>query len=65
MQNMRDLLRANLGRSLQTMPPLDRLASAWPVASGAALAGRASIFAYEDGVVDIEVAAQEWLQPAP
>ena len=63
MQTMRDLLRANLGRSLRDLPPLDRLAAAWPVACGSALAGRGAVTAYDGATVTILVADPAWLPP--
>ncbi len=63
MQNMRDLLRGSLGRSLGPLPPLDRLAAAWPVACGAALAQRGEILSYDKGVVRVLVSSADWLQP--
>jgi hypothetical protein len=64
MQNMRDFLRSNLGRSLRDLTPLDRLTAAWPVAAGPALAARAQIIHLsEDSVVHLAVASQEWMQP--
>ena len=61
MQNMRDLLRTTLGRSLETMPEADRLAAAWPVACGKAMADRGTIVGYERGIVSIEVNDPVWL----
>jgi hypothetical protein len=63
MQGMRDMLRGTLGRSLRELPPLDRLAAAWPVACGSALAGRGEVASYEKGVVRIVVSSAEWMQP--
>ena len=63
MQNMRDMLRGTLGRSLRPLPALDRLAAAWPVACGSALAGHGQVAGYEDGVVHIVVSSDEWMQP--
>jgi hypothetical protein len=63
MQNMRDLLRGTLGRSLRPLPALDRLAAAWPVACGSALAGHGEIAGYENGVVRVIVLGPEWMQP--
>ncbi len=63
MQNMRDLLRGSLARSLQPLPVLDRLAAAWPVACGTALAGHGEIISYERGVVRIRVSTPEWMPP--
>jgi len=59
---MRDVLRRSLGRSLGTLEPIDRLAAAWPVACGKAMADRGVIAGFEDGVVRIEVADQVWLE---
>ncbi len=63
MQGMRDMLRGTLARSLRPLPALDRLAAAWPVACGSALAGHAEIASYEDGIVRIIVSSPEWMQP--
>ena len=60
MQNMRDLLKQNLGRSLQTLPPLDRLSTAWPVACGKTMAAQATIMTYENQVLTLAVADPLW-----
>ncbi|MEO8737803.1 MAG: DciA family protein [Edaphobacter sp.] len=62
MQGMRDLLRSSLGRSLQAMRPEDRLAAAWPVACGRALAERGAVVGYVDGEVWVEVQDGAWLR---
>ncbi len=61
MQTMRDMLRRELGRSLAALPELDRLAAAWSVACGSALAGRGDIVGYEQGTVRVRVSGAEWL----
>lgn len=61
MDSMRDMLRKNLGRSLEAMPEADRLAAAWPVACGKAMADRGVITGYDAGIVRIEVADSVWL----
>ena len=61
MQNMREMLRRELGRSLHALPPVDRLAAAWPVACGSALAAHAEVTGYEQGGVSVAVAGREWL----
>lgn len=61
MERMRDLLRTSLGRSLETLPPLDRLAAAWPVVCGTAMASHGEVTALVDGVVHIAVRDQVWL----
>jgi hypothetical protein len=64
MQNMRDFFRTSLGRGLRDLSPLDRLATAWPVAAGSALAARAQVVSLsEDRIVHLTVTADEWMQP--
>ncbi len=62
MNSMRDLLRNHLGRSLRTLDPLDRLATAWPVACGQALARRGALAGLEAGTLTIEVDDPAWLE---
>ena len=59
---MRDLLRGSLGRSLEGLREEDRLAAAWPVACGKALAERGVIVGYTDGVVRVQVEDGAWMQ---
>jgi Protein of unknown function (DUF721). len=59
---MRTLLRSTLGRSLQAMRPEDKLAAAWPVACGKAMAERGTVVGYADGEVWIEVEDGAWLR---
>jgi Dna[CI] antecedent, DciA len=61
MDGMRDILRNTLGRSLSHLRPIDRLATAWPVTCGRAMAARGTVTAYEDGIVHIEVESHTWL----
>lgn len=61
MEDMRTLLRGTLGRSLQAMRPEDKLAAAWPVACGKAMAERGTVVGYVDGEVSIEVQEGAWL----
>jgi predicted nucleic acid-binding Zn ribbon protein len=61
MQNMREMLRSSLGRSLGTLAALDRLTAAWPVACGPALARRGEIVSFEDGVLRIVIADPAWM----
>ncbi len=58
---MRDVLKKSLGRSLATMPELDRLAAAWPVACGKAMAARGAITAFAEGRVTVRVDDPAWL----
>jgi hypothetical protein len=62
MEDMRTLLRGTLGRTLQAMRPEDKLAAAWPVACGKAMAERGTVVGYVDGEVWIEVQEGAWLR---
>jgi len=64
LEGMRDLLKGSLGRSLEGLREEDRLAAAWPVACGKALAERGVIVGYTDGVVRVQVQVEDgaWLQ---
>lgn len=62
MDSMRDVLKRNLARSLDTLSPDDRLAAAWPVACGKAMADRGHIAGFENGVVRIVVESSVWLE---
>jgi hypothetical protein len=63
MERMRDVLRGSLGRSLRTLPEEDRLAAAWPVACGPALAGHAELL-HLDGerILHIRVTGSQWMR---
>lgn len=61
MQGMRDLLRDSLRQSLSGLQPFDRLAAAWPVACGRALAERGEIAGLIEGVVEVQVSGALWL----
>jgi Dna[CI] antecedent, DciA len=62
LDGMRDLLKGSLGRSLGALHDEDRLAAAWPVACGKAMAGHGAVVGYEGGVVRVEVEDAAWLQ---
>ena len=62
MESMRDVLRGSLGRSLQSMEPLDRLRAAWPVACGAAMARKGVVVAFDGGVMRVEVNDSAWME---
>jgi hypothetical protein len=62
MEGMRDLLKGSLGHSLRAMRDEDRLAAAWPVACGKAMAGHGVVLGFADGVVRVEVADGAWLR---
>jgi hypothetical protein len=58
---MRDVLRGTLGRSLRTLSDEDRLAAAWVVACGPALAERAEVLGLdEDLVLHVRVLQAGW-----
>ena len=58
---MRDVLRGNLARSLRGMEQENRLAAAWTVACGRALADRGTVAGYQDGVLRVEVEDAVWM----
>jgi hypothetical protein len=62
MEGMRELLRGSLARSLAGIGEQDRLAAAWTVACGRAMAERGVVSGYADGVVRIEVSDPVWLR---
>lgn len=63
MQRMRDLLRGSLARSLRELPDEDRLAAAWPVACGTALAAHAQVLHLDaENVLHVRVDGSEWMQ---
>ena len=62
MEGMRELLRGSLARSLAGTGEEDRLAAAWTVACGRAMAERGVITDYRDGVVRVEVGDPVWLR---
>ena len=60
MESMRNVLKHSLGRSLATLPELDRLIAAWPVACGKAMAAHGRITAYAQATVTIHVEDPAW-----
>ncbi len=63
MQGMRDVLRGSLGRSLRELPDEDRLAAAWPVACGSALAGHGQVMYLDaEDVLHVRVQGAQWMQ---
>ena len=60
MQSTRDVLRTTLAASLKELEPLDRMAAAWPVVAGRAIAERSSITAYDEGTVTVLAETQAW-----
>jgi predicted nucleic acid-binding Zn ribbon protein len=59
---MRDLLKGSLGRSLGALSAQDRLAAAWPVVCGRAIAERGTVVGYSDGVIWVQVEDGAWLR---
>jgi hypothetical protein len=62
LEGMRDLLKGSLGQSLGALSQEDRLAAAWPVACGKAMAKRGVVLGYADGVVRVRVENKVWLR---
>jgi hypothetical protein len=62
MEAMRDLLRDSLKSSLSGMREEDRLAAAWTVACGHAMAEHGAVVGYAGGVVRVEVADAMWMR---
>lgn len=61
MQGLREVLRGSLGRSLRTLSDEDRLAAAWVVACGPALAQRAEVLGLDDNrVLHVRVLQPAW-----
>jgi predicted nucleic acid-binding Zn ribbon protein len=62
-QRMRDVLRDSLRRTLSELPDEDRLAAAWPVACGAALAEHAQVLYLDrENVLHVRVLGTFWMQ---
>jgi hypothetical protein len=62
MERMRDVLRGSLGRSLRGVQEKDRLAAAWTVACGSAMAGHGRVIGYDAGLVRVAVADERWMR---
>ena len=62
MEGIRDLLRSTLRKSLSAAPVEDRLAAAWPLVCGKAMAIHGTVQGYEDEMVQIEVSDDLWLR---
>jgi hypothetical protein len=60
---MRDLLRDSLGRSLRVLSEEDRVAAAWPVVCGSALADHGEVlYLDEERMLHVLVMGPDWLQ---
>ena len=62
MDGIRSLLKESLPRSLRGLRDEDRLAAAWVIVCGTALANHSRIIRYDDGQVHIEVRDKVWLE---
>lgn len=61
MQRMRELLRSSLGRSLRELTPEDRLAAAWQVVCGEAMARRGEVLYLDaENVLHVRVPDAQW-----
>jgi predicted nucleic acid-binding Zn ribbon protein len=58
--SVREWMRGSLARGLRTLPDEDRLAAAWPVACGPALAARGRVVGFEEGVLTVAVTDARW-----
>jgi len=61
MEDMRAMLRGSLRRSLNALDEADRLAAAWPVACGRAMAAHGEVAGFFEGTVTVAVFDTAWL----
>jgi hypothetical protein len=61
LEGMRDLLKGSLARSLGALCDEDKLAAAWPVACGKAMAEHGTVVGYAEGIVRVQVQEGAWL----
>ena len=62
LEGIRDLLKLSLRRSLDALSDEDRLAAAWPVVCGRAMAEHGTVMGYTDGIVRVQVEDRVWLR---
>ena len=62
LENMRDLLKGSLGRTLEGLSVEDRLSLAWPVACGRALAEHGTVAGFAEGLLQVRVNDPAWRQ---
>ena len=62
MESMRDVLKRSLGRSLEALPMMDRMAAAWSVACGKAMAARGEVVGFDGNLLRVEVRDAMWLE---
>lgn len=61
MEDMRGVLRGSLGRSLAAFTETDRLAAAWPVVCGSAMAAHGEVTGFFEGTVTVAVTDAAWM----
>ena len=59
---IRDLFKESLKQTLGSLRDEDRIAAAWAVACGKAMAERGTVVGYADGVVRVLVEDDAWLR---
>ena len=62
LERMRDLLKVSLRGNLSALSDEDRLAVAWPVVCGRAMAEHGAVVGYADGIVRVQVEDRVWLR---
>ena len=60
LEKIRDVLKGSLGRSLQALQEEDKLAMAWPLVCGRAMAEHGTVVGFADGVLRVQVADGPW-----
>ena len=60
LEKIRDVLKGSLGRSLQALQDEDKLAMAWPLVCGRAMAEHGTVVGFADGVLRVQVADGPW-----
>jgi len=61
LEDMRGVLRGSLGRSLGALTETDRLAAAWPVVCGSAMAAHGEVAGFFAGTVTVAVTDAAWI----
>ena len=60
LEKIRDVLKGSLGRSLQALQDEDKLAMAWPLVCGRAMAEHGTVVGFADGVLRVQVTDGPW-----
>ncbi len=61
LEDMRGVLRGSLGLSLGALSDTDRLAAAWPVVCGSAMAAHGEVAGFFEGTVTVAVEDAAWI----